>query len=66
MPSTNRYPSVPEPGNDLHSLRVAVIALKEAVELMAGQRGRLPELTTVVTRDQFNALEARVYSLENP
>jgi len=41
-----KYPAIPDPGQDLASLRNSVYSLKEAVELMTGQRrGSLPPVT---------------------
>jgi hypothetical protein len=42
-----RYPAIPEPTNDINSLRDAVLALKQAVELLTGQRG--DDSTTAIT-----------------
>lgn len=39
-------PSIPEPAQDVRSLQVAVLALKEAVEVLSGQRrGSHPPVT---------------------
>lgn len=35
-----RQTSIPEPTEDVRSLRTAVMALKELVETLAGQRGK--------------------------
>jgi hypothetical protein len=35
----NRRVSIPEPQQDLGSLQAAVVAMKESVEVLAGQRG---------------------------
>lgn len=42
-----KYPAIPEPTSDTNSLRDAVLALKQAVELLTGQRGG--DDTTAVT-----------------
>jgi hypothetical protein len=45
---TNRYPGIPQPAEDLRSLHVTVLALKEAVETLTNQRvGALPPVTWV-------------------
>lgn len=33
-----KYPSIPAPSQDIRSIQATVIALKEAVELLTGQR----------------------------
>lgn len=38
--SRRRGASVPEPTEDVRSLRASVMALKEVVEVLAGQRGK--------------------------
>jgi hypothetical protein len=42
-----KYPAIPDPTSDVNSLRDAVLALKQAVELLTGQRG--DDSTTAVT-----------------
>ncbi|MCK1742172.1 hypothetical protein IVA80_15210 [Bradyrhizobium sp. 139] len=44
-----KYPSIPDPTNDPNSLRDTVLSLKQAVELLTGQRG--DDSTTAVTAD---------------
>lgn len=40
------YPSIPEPSQDVRSLQASVLALKEAVEVLSGQRrGTHPPVT---------------------
>lgn len=34
-----RYPSIPEPANDIQSIRETLMRMKEALELLTGQRG---------------------------
>lgn len=34
----NKYPSIPEPSQDVRSLQATILALKEAVEILTGQR----------------------------
>lgn len=44
--SKMKFPSVPEPGQDVTSLQQSVSALKEAVEMLTGQRrGATPPVT---------------------
>ena len=52
-----KYPSIPEPTLSPESLRDAVLTLKQAFEVLSGQRGNpdyravlLPELTAAQTR----------------
>ncbi len=63
---TVTYPSIPEPGNDIASLRETITRLKEAVELLTGQRGtaEVIEQTSVqgILRE-FRAQGSRVYDL---
>lgn len=43
---SNKYPSIPEPSQDIRSLQASVLALKEAVEMLTGQRrGAQPVVT---------------------
>jgi hypothetical protein len=39
---SKKYPSIPEPSQEVRSLQVTVMALKEAVEMLTGQRGTKP------------------------
>ncbi len=50
---TIRYPSVPSPTLDVASLREAVAALKEVVEILTQQRG-LPANSAVTWQDLVN------------
>lgn len=40
-----KIPSIPEPSLDIHSIQNTILQLKEAVEIMSGQRGGPPPLT---------------------
>ena len=46
------FPAIPDPTTDTASLRDAVMALKQCVELITGQRGT--DNTSALTRDGFN------------
>lgn len=46
------FPSIPDPTTDTASLRDAVLALKQCVELITGQRGM--DNTSALTKDNFN------------
>jgi len=48
----HNFPSIPDPTTDTASLRDAVLALKQCVELITGQRGT--DNTSALTRDDFN------------
>lgn len=53
-----RFPSIPDPTADPQSLRDAVLALKQAFELMAGTRGNV----AAATADDVATLESTVTS----
>jgi len=64
-----KYPSIPEPTIKVESLRDAVLTIKQAFEVLTGQRGNenyravlLPELTAGSART--TTLEARIAALE--
>jgi hypothetical protein len=56
------YPSIPEPGQDVESLQATVLRLKEAVEMLTGQRGP-PEAGTVGIFKELRGFDSRVYEL---
>jgi hypothetical protein len=45
--------TIPEPHTDIASLRASVMAIKELVEMLAGQRGR-PNTAAVTWEDLLN------------
>ena len=49
----SRFPAIPEPSPTIESLVTTVIALKEAVELLTGQRRRDADGTAAVTWDEL-------------
>lgn len=57
------YPAVSDPGDDLASLRATVMQLKEAVELLTGQRVSrgTRELSVQGTLEQVTGLNSEVY-----
>jgi hypothetical protein len=57
------YPSIPEPGQDVASLQATVLRLKEAVEMLTGQRGP-PEVSTVGILQELRGFDSRVYELK--
>lgn len=52
--ATKKYPAIPEPGANIESLREAVVALKETVEILTRQR--LPGKSAVIW-DELVALQ---------
>jgi len=68
-----KYPSIPEPTLSPESMRDAILTLKQAFEILSGQRGNqdyravlLPELTAGIAGASVRtpALEARIAALE--
>jgi hypothetical protein len=64
-PAVPVYPSIQDPGNDLASLRATVTQLKEAVELLTGQRASRGTLQYSVqgTLQQLEQFGSRVYEV---
>lgn len=57
-----KLPAIPDPQQTVESLYVTVLALKEAVENLAGVRG--PTSTTAATIPDIEALRRRIIALE--
>ena len=52
-PKRRRQEAIPEPYQDVASLRASVMAIKELVEMLAGQRGRAAD-AAVTWQDLLN------------
>lgn len=53
-------PPIPDPGNDLTSIKQAVLALKQAVEILAGMRGN--KANSAATQAQITSILDRLHA----
>lgn len=61
MPNNSEYAAIPAPVANLTSLHATVVALKQTVEVLVGQRGTGTQ--AAVTQADLTALQAQIAAL---
>jgi len=55
----NSIPAIPDPGNDVASIKSAVLALKQAVEVFAGVRGN-KSVSAAATQSDIASINSKI------